>query len=540
MFFIRFPEDITMKTKFSVSLRLLLHDLNIRTEQPVLPDGSRSFVCPALYTPANVMNQEELYVGMLSEILPVANTHPEIIFLCIRDLYQDTEETANNPGNLVILLTNIRLPDLFNRLNRIFRQLWEWDEAMSISAASNQGLQHLLDLSEPVIGNHIDIMDATFKLLAYTRNIPLSDDPITVSLIKHGYHTEKTIQDLTRMKRFEEYEKEHGIIISDDYALCDYVTLKRVFHLGGAPALYIVMHCNHREADESLPDLFQMLLAHVSDYLNRDFAYPASFAASQQYIRDLLDGNIKSVDEAISRASYATIPFQKEYRLYLIAFDDDFNVPLDNLASAILRELPFSYVVTYYRRIVILHNCERKNTNTEPITDTLRRILNNYPCTAGISNPFQNLWDARPALEQAGCAIEYGVHDRKARENETSESVSFYDFEQSFLTLIITKSFNSSPDLFRNCFLLEAINRLQEYDKKHNTGFFNTLKAYLQCGRRATAAGELLHMHRNTVIYHIERIEQILDVSLNDMDVCLKLHLGIRVFESAMAEILCS
>ncbi|MCC8081048.1 MAG: helix-turn-helix domain-containing protein [Lachnospiraceae bacterium] len=215
-------------------------------------------------------------------------------------------------------------------------------------------------------------------------------------------------------------------------------------------------------------------------------------------------------------------------------------MPLDNLASSIHRDLPFSYAVTYYRRIVILHNCEQNHADTESVCLTLKRILSNYSCIAGISNQFQNLWEARPALEQAGCAIEFGVHDRQTQEEQTADSVSFYDFEQSFLTLLVTKSFNTSPDLFKNCFMIQAINRLKEYDDKHHTSLFETLRVWLQCNRRATAAGEYLHMHRNTVLYHIDRIEHILGISLEDADVCIKLHLGIKVFESTMVEILCS
>jgi len=45
-------------------------------------------------------------------------------------------------------------------------------------------------------------------------------------------------------------------------------------------------------------------------------------------------------------------------------------------------------------------------------------------------------------------------------------------------------------------------------------------------------------MHRNTVLYHIDRIEQLLHVSLSDADVCLKLQLGIKTFESNMIEML--
>lgn len=526
-----------MKSDFSVSLRLLLHDLKIKYEDSPILTSNPSFSSPELYTSSSSLDSKKLTVGLLSEILPIAEAHPESTFLCVRDRFSDETESFENMQNIIVLLTNQKISSVFNQILHVFRNLQDWDMQMALSTASNQGLQHLLDLSENIIGNHIDIMDATFKLLAYTRNISI-DDQITQDLITCGYHSEHTVNKLRQLKRFEEYEKEDDIIISDDYKLCEYVTLKRIFHLNGKPSLYIVMHCNHREADESLPDLFRMLLNYVYCYSERDFLYPTAFAASQQYLRDLLDGNIKSVDEAISRASYATIPFQQDYQLYLIAFEDNFNTPLDNLTVNINRELPFSYVISYYRRIVILHNCSRKQNNIETVICTLKKVLFHFPCIVGISNPFQNLWEAQAALEQAGCAIEYGSHVRRNNDNHTEQELFFYDFEQCFLTLIVAKSFNSSSDIFKNCFMIRSIHTLLEYDKQHGSNLFSTLKVFLQCNRKATESCDILHMHRNTVLYHIDRIEQMLHISLSDADVCLKLQLGIRIFESNMIEML--
>ena len=524
---------------FSISLQLLLYELDLKFENTSCIENNPEFAYPELYMPGSDPQPDSLVIGTLSEILPIAASYPDATFLCIRDRFSDELENMANMQQIVVLLTNLKVPEVFNRVLRVFRKLQKWDTDMRISAASNQGMQHLLDLSEPVIGNHIDIMDATFKLLGYTRNIPL-DDPITRDLIANGYHSENTVNELRKNRRFEEYETKDDIIVSDDFKLCKYVTLKRIFHLNGKPILYVVMHCNHRNADGGLTDLFQMLLNHIVSYINKDFLYPAAFAASQQYLSDLLDGNIKSVDEAISRASYATIPFQQDYQLYLIAFDNNFNTPLDNLAANINKKLPFSYVISYYRRIVILHSYSEKKDNAKNVCSVLLKVLCHFPCIVGISNPISNLWETRAALEQAGCAIEYGSHICHGRSTETEDSkgIFFYNFEQCFLTLMVAKSFNSSPEIFRNSFMIQAMHTLLKYDKQHHTHLFTTLKVYLQCNRKATETGDILHMHRNTVLYHIDRIEQLLHISLSSADVCLKLQLGIKTFESNMSEIL--
>jgi hypothetical protein len=388
-----------------------------------------------------------------------------------------------------------------------------------------------------VIGNHIDILDATFQLLGYTRSVEVKDE-ITQDLIRHGYHSEETVKKFLELRRFEQFEKEDDIIVSDDYKLCEFVTLKRVFHREGKSFMYVVMHCNHRKYDGALLDLFRIFLKYVENYVVQDDFGVSAFAAAQQYICNLFDGTISNVDEAVVKASHVAIPFQQDYRLYVVDFKEQFNTPLDKLSMDITRNLPFAYVLPYNRRIVIFHNYRKNENNREIVRETLRKMLAKFPCMVGISNPFENLWSAKIALEQASCAIEYGLQKTSSIEEQCEETVCFCDFEQCFLSFIVAKSYHSTPDLVKNSFMFQGIHRLMEYDKKHNTHLFHTLEIYLNCHQKATETGEQLNMHRNTVLYQIDRIEQLLQISLNDPDTSAKLLLGIRTYQSNMIEML--
>lgn len=526
-----------MNKSFSLSIKLLLHDLQIAYEDSPLIHRNPLFSGFKLYTASEQWNTSCLYVGMLSEILPVADHHPQNSFLCLRDRFADDEESAHEKSNILVLTTNKKLHTVFNEILSIYSRYQEWDMQMNISTISNEGIQPLVDLTEDIIGNHIDIMDATFKLMGYTRNIEL-DDPITEKLIEQGYHSDETMKRFLELRRFEEYEKENDIIVSDDFKLCEYVTLKRVFHINHKPGMYVVMHCNHREADDSLIDLYRIFLSYMEHYAGLEHLHPSAFTASAQYLQSLLDGTITNVDEAISRASYATIPFQAEYQLYALAFDDHFNTPLAKLAADIKQQLVFSYVIVYHRRIVILHHLNEKGISSGTVRRALENLLEKYPCLVGVSNPFSNLWSARNALEQAGCAIEYGAHVTLNTDDPGPNPVRFFSFEESLLTLLVTKSCNSSPDLFKNALLFRAIHALHEYDRDHDSHLLDTLECYLDCNQKATETSRLLHMHRNTVLYHIERIEQLLGVTLNDPETSIKLYLGIKTWRSNMIEIM--
>ena len=69
---------------------------------------------------------------------------------------------------------------------------------------------------------------------------------------------------------------------------------------------------------------------------------------------------------------------------------------------------------------------------------------------------------------------------------------------------------------------------LRDYDAAHDGSLVETLRAYLDCFGDVAAAGDLLHVHPNTVRYRVRRIEKILGTSLGYPDDRLVLALGLR------------
>jgi purine catabolism regulator len=58
-----------------------------------------------------------------------------------------------------------------------------------------------------------------------------------------------------------------------------------------------------------------------------------------------------------------------------------------------------------------------------------------------------------------------------------------------------------------------------------------TLRAYLAANGSPTDAAEQLHLHRNTVLYRLGRIEEILGQDLREAEVRLTLHLALKIDE---------
>jgi purine catabolism regulator len=78
-------------------------------------------------------------------------------------------------------------------------------------------------------------------------------------------------------------------------------------------------------------------------------------------------------------------------------------------------------------------------------------------------------------------------------------------------------------------FLEEALGPLISYDQVHGAELIKTLEAFFQANCSPKEAASLLHVHRNTVLYRLDRIAEITHLDLNAADVRLRLHLALHV-----------
>lgn len=84
------------------------------------------------------------------------------------------------------------------------------------------------------------------------------------------------------------------------------------------------------------------------------------------------------------------------------------------------------------------------------------------------------------------------------------------------------------PELLR--FASDRLGRLQAYDQKHGGDLIACLRTYLASGEIKIAA-QALHLHRNSVRYKLQRIEEIAGVDLNDAETRFQLQLALKVVD---------
>jgi PucR family transcriptional regulator, purine catabolism regulatory protein len=80
-------------------------------------------------------------------------------------------------------------------------------------------------------------------------------------------------------------------------------------------------------------------------------------------------------------------------------------------------------------------------------------------------------------------------------------------------------------------FYTQSAGALVAYDQRTGAGLMETLDAFFHCHGSPTDTAQRLHVHRNTVLYRLKRIEEIGGLRLDDPATRLNLHLCLRIRE---------
>lgn len=505
-----------------ISLNLIMDELGFEADINLPPEQNPRFSFVELYcTVGSDLSGDKLLVCTLTEAL-AAPRRDGLYFLCIRDRMVDETETPESMQGITVIRRNMELRELFNRVQRIFVHINAWVLKMEQSVSASKGLQDLMILSEPILRNHIDIQDSTFKLLYYTKGIDTTD-VITNKLIRNGYHPPETIELFRKLRRLEEYKRQE-LIVSRDYATSEYDVVKKMFHTGGSVSLMVVMVCCGRPATAGVVELFRIFLHYIQIYVDRDNTVYEGGNAAKSLALDLIMKNVATQEEARNRAAYANFPFEGNFRLIVVSFPDEENIPLSRLVLSFAEAFPRAIVFSQNRNVLIL---DVERGEAAQVKAVLDKALASMEFHCGISNHFTCLWDISIAYEQAFIAVELAKRLKKS--TVASESQRFVcEFRDFWIYHLLATGIKAAPVVYKNSFLFIAVDALRKYDAAHNTDTVNLLRVYLENERKATAVSALLHMHRNTVLYHISKIESILGESLDDPEIRLKLQLAFK------------
>lgn len=206
------------------------------------------------------------------------------------------------------------------------------------------------------------------------------------------------------------------------------------------------------------------------------------------------------------------------FRVLFIHVDDDKRAHMARFRSAIGKHLCNAWAFINGEDIVCVFN-EAIVLPRDYMT-ALENYLASVKLTACLSMPFTYLIDLRRMYEVAQASWPAARKRDPANRLHLAMNYQVYAFLAR-----CSMCFNPAD------YCPDGIYRLIEADRESGRDDLNTLYVYIENGLNGNAAAKELHIHRNTLINRLERIQEIVGMPLDDRDVVLFLRLSFRILE---------
>jgi PucR family transcriptional regulator, purine catabolism regulatory protein len=245
-----------------------------------------------------------------------------------------------------------------------------------------------------------------------------------------------------------------------------------------------------------------------------------------------LDNTFSSQEEVLGRASEFSLKNDKKYICVSGKIDkDDFyltyiqrieqaNDIYDFLEDEVSEMHPKIHFFTKGEACILLLEAEENGVNVESTLVQLQERVSYYyknTISFGVSNLSQTFLDVKNAYNDSQEALSQGLLAKKKAYIQTYHAKDVIEL----LRLI------PQNDL-RN-FYEFALSGFTETGSAEDQSLLETLSVYLETHCQISETAKRLYVHRNTVVYRIEKCEEILGKSLKDSETTIQIRLALRI-----------
>jgi hypothetical protein len=233
------------------------------------------------------------------------------------------------------------------------------------------------------------------------------------------------------------------------------------------------------------------------------------------YLHDLLD---KKANSEIKSLAYNILSnnLKGEFALGVTPIGD--KASDQAFAAMIINDLsnPDDIITLYKNSIVTLFSRIRSLSGSDIARiEQVNEKISYTGLKTGISLPFRQLEDIRNYYVQAYNTAIY-----------TKKNLEYF---QNVYPNVLFQSFDLEEML---AFIHPVLSEIELYDERHHTVFFTTLKIYCFSLANREETSHTLCIHRNTLLYRLNRIEELFHLDLDDHKTLLSLINSFQIYNT--------
>ncbi|GGM29325.1 hypothetical protein GCM10011351_14280 [Paraliobacillus quinghaiensis] len=425
----------------------------------------------------------------------------------------------NNSCN-VITCEKVNSPiELFDTVRNIFNQ--EVDYLQQVKklydyVITQSSLQEVLTFAEELLGNPVLIIDESFKIIDYSKQIPIIDHIWKVNSEK-GYCSYEFIKEVTKYKAIQEAPlSEEPFCVTCKQSNNNKIVSK-IFIGKKLRGYIVVLECNRKVPKHQIkiiPEISKVIghyLTHqLTSYLNLE----------EKLIIDLIEKKIDLKNELEERKKACGNAFSKDnYLLAIKAKESNISKKYNSKIQLQLAKLfPQSKQFIYKNYIVVLISFRDAIHFDTSNREQLTLALEKDELIGIISDHFKEIKSIGVIFDYLVSSLEIGEIIYKDKHYLESSEMKFFN---------LLRKMDSKEDLLSCCH--PAIITIYEYDQKHHTDYYHTLFVYLLNNQNIHDAAESLYIHRNTMKNRLKKINKLVNIDLLKGEVSFQLFYSYKI-----------
>ena len=429
-------------------------------------------------------------------------------------------------------VSNIINDEIYKRQDSLLKKYKKIHDVFSQCSLSGGELSEIVRLAAEIVGNPVIMLDSGFNLLAYSEvqsnPYPLKEY-LSLRLREKVFTKVFTSGIPTEVSKFTVSIK-RKLVIGDQEITCRAIPIVYSNIIYG----YIVVWETIRklqaidyialESAANASALERIKTRQIEENRNR---------IREDFFDDLLQGKIASVNAVKSLAKIHGMDPTKKHVVSAIYFNDTKIENLKNCVEIIQekaleskRHITLVSRQNHFLVFVQLYDNENKFSPEQKLKDffsiLLKSIESEYPKfefkigVSNVSNEFLTIGKS--------CFLAIDMIKMSNRFKQPKKILYYTD-------LIGYHLIDSSVDNEqRQEFFEGTLGLLHHHDYSYHTDLMATLEAYFKANGNVSEAAKNLFIHRNTFIYRLEKIKEILKTDLNDAEQNFNYQLALKIY----------
>lgn len=409
----------------------------------------------------------------------------------------DNEPPQNCAYPCLIFPRSYSRSQVLNDLLAIFYRYDRWSQQVTEAILKNQSLQEILHITQTVEENPMYFADPSFKMLAQVSQDMEEFSVIWRYQLRYGYLPFNVMMDLVETGELEMLHDAIPAIYADTKSFTSKFISKAIRYKGKVHGHFFIIqtyrHLNQCDLEiaDYLGNLVSAAIYEDDNYLTMSSLY------HEHFMIDILENTLHDKDLIKNQLKPLGWRLTGDYRLLGVHMQDDEDA-LKRNAITLLSDGWNAQAFLYEHYLIVVYNEPPRKYDAllEHIHHFLK-LLNRY---AALSEPFSNFTDMSLYYQQILFTLQHrdlAVSDRR-----------LFLYEDYFLAHLVHLTAENLPEY-------KPVSDLHAYDMLNHSDYCHTLYTYLMCEQNTVKTAQLLFLHRNTLKYRMEKILDIIKVTLD-------------------------